>query len=59
MATTTTTVSTADGQPDTSFGKTGAYRIDCSRCGHVATYAGQQFTAVEARRHQTWCNDQR
>ena len=28
-----------------------AYRIDCSVCGIVATYAGEQFTLVEARRH--------
>ena len=52
----TATVTTATGQPDTTFGKTEAYRIDCDRCGHVATYAGHQFTLVEARRHQTWCN---
>jgi len=29
----------------------GAFRIDCSVCGTVATYAGEQFTLVEARRH--------
>jgi len=28
-----------------------AYRIDCSVCGIVAVYAGEQFTLVEARRH--------
>ena len=28
-----------------------AYRIDCSVCGTVGTYAGEQFTLVEARRH--------
>ena len=28
-----------------------AYRIDCSVCGTVATYRGEQFTLVEARRH--------
>ena len=31
-----------------------AYRIDCSVCGHVATYAGEQFTLVEARRHEDY-----
>ena len=50
------TVTTANGKPDTSFGKTDAYRIDCSKCGPVATYSGYQFTRVEARRHEMWCN---
>ena len=33
-----------------------AYRIDCSVCGHVAIYAGEQFTIVEARRHRNYFN---
>jgi len=33
---------------------TGAYRIDCSVCGTVATYRGEQFTIVEARRHEDY-----
>ena len=44
----TTTVSPAE--PETAY-HDGAYRIDCSICGTVATYAGEQFTLVEARRH--------
>ena len=37
-------------EPETTY-RDGAYRIDCSVCGTVATYAGEQFTLVEARRH--------
>ena len=37
-------------EPPTAY-HTGAYRIDCSVCGTVATYRGEQFTLVEARRH--------
>ena len=33
---------------------TGAYRIDCSVCGTVAIYRGEQFTIVEARRHEDY-----
>ena len=43
-----TTVTPAE--PETRY-HDGAYRIDCSVCGTVATYAGEQFTLVEARRH--------
>lgn len=45
---------TAVGTPG-PFGE-GAHRIDCTKCGHVATYAGRQFTAVEARRHDRIMN---
>jgi len=31
----------------------GTYRIDCS-CGERVTYQGEQFTQVEAQRHQAW-----
>ncbi len=49
MSTThTTTVTPAE--PETTY-RTGAYRIDCSTCGTVATYRGEQFTLVEAHRH--------
>ena len=45
-------------EPDTTYaeGAAGddAYRIDCSVCGTVATYAGEQFTIVEARRHEDY-----
>jgi len=40
---------------ETTF-KDGAYRIDCSVCGTVATYAGQQFTLVEANAHARYFN---
>ena len=46
-----TTVTPAE--PPTAY-HTGAYRIDCSVCGTVATYAGEQFTLVEARRHHDY-----
>lgn len=48
LTTHTTTVTPAE--PETRY-HDGAYRIDCSICGTVATYAGEQFTLVEARRH--------
>ena len=47
----TTTVTPAE--PETTY-HDGAYRIDCSVCGTVATYAGEQFTIVEARRHEDY-----
>ena len=47
----TTTVTPAE--PETRY-HDGAYRIDCSICGTVATYAGEQFTLVEARRHHDY-----
>ena len=48
--TTTHATTVTPAKPETTY-HDGAYRIDCSVCGHVATYAGEQFTLVEARRH--------
>lgn len=36
----------------TGFGG-GVYRIECT-CGERVEYRGEQFTAVEARRHRAW-----
>ena len=47
---TTHTATVTPAEPETRY-HDGAYRIDCSVCGTVATYAGEQFTLVEARRH--------
>jgi len=52
MSTTHTTTVTPT-EPPTAY-HTGAYRIDCSTCGTVATYRGEQFTLVEARRHHDY-----
>ena len=49
----TTTVTPAE--PET-IQRDGAYRIDCSVCGTVATYAGAAFTLVEASRHARYFN---
>tara|TARA_Y100000034_G_C6793597_1_gene355478 strand:+ start:357 stop:566 length:210 start_codon:yes stop_codon:yes gene_type:complete len=46
-----TTVTPAE--PETTY-HTGAYRIDCSVCGTIAIYRGEQFTIVEARRHEDY-----
>jgi hypothetical protein len=55
MSTIHATTVTLVAEPETTYaeGAAGddAYRIDCSVCGTVATYAGEQFTLVEARRH--------
>ena len=50
MPTTTHATTVTPAEPETRY-HDGAYRIDCSVCGTVATYAGEQFTLVEARRH--------
>ena len=52
---TTTTHSTrivAD-EPETMF-KDGAYRLECSCCGHWATYRGYWFAYHEAQAHERY-----
>jgi hypothetical protein len=48
-ATHTTTVTCVAPAP---FGG-GDYQLTCT-CGEKVTYRGEQFTQVEARRHQAW-----
>lgn len=55
MATTihTTSVTPAsEAEAAVPFGG-GNYTLSCT-CGERVTYSGQQFTLVEARRHQAW-----
>ena len=51
--TTTHRATVTPAEPETAY-HDGAYRIDCPVCGTVATYAGEQFTIVEARRHEDY-----
>jgi hypothetical protein len=53
--TTTHTATVTPAEPETTY-RDGAYRIDCTVCGTVATYAGQQFTLVEANAHTRYFN---
>jgi len=46
-----------DRHQDAEFCGEDAYRISCTVCGTVATYAGEQFTAVEAMRHDRVMNE--
>jgi len=46
-----TTTVTPIGEVGT-FGE-GTFEIRCT-CGEVVRYSGQQFTQVEAQRHQAW-----
>ena len=50
--TTTHTTTVTPAEAETPF-KDGAYTLACT-CGERVTYRGQQFTLVEARRHEAW-----
>jgi len=53
MAAHTTTVSPKNAaEAAVPFGG-GDYVLSCT-CGEQVTYRGEQFTLVEARRHQAW-----
>lgn len=54
---TTTIIATIGATTVTAMGEgsEGAHHIGCTRCGESVTYRFEQFTLVEARRHEVWC----
>jgi len=57
--TTTTHQSTVTAIGDPGLFGSGPHRIDCTTCGHVATFAGREFTRIEAMRHDRFMNGRR
>ena len=54
--TTTTHITTVTPAEPETIHRDRSYFINCSVCGTVGLYAGQQFTQVEATRHARYFN---